>query len=120
MELPFFAVVGKPRPLPDDIVRRCKDAREALLLVIDQRTPKRTEGDIAALLGMTKQHFSKVLQGKGHFPPAKIKSLQDICGNIAFAQFLNMECGLIARYETDGERIARLESELANARALQA
>lgn len=120
MQFPFLAVVGKPQPLPDDIVRRCKDAREALLLVIDQRVPKRTEGDVAALIGMSKQHFSKVLLGKGHFPTAKIRALQEVCGNLAFTQYMNMECGLVARYETDSERIARLESELASVRALQA
>lgn len=94
-----------PEMLPDEVIRSIKNGREAILVCIDHRKVRYPMSDIAALLGIDKGHFSRILNRQAHFPDEKRPELMRICGNLAPLQYEAMAFGY--RLEVDRVELAR-------------
>lgn len=124
-EFGFFGSTPLPDLLPEDEIALCANFKDALALCIRRSRVKRSQGDLAALVGIHPTQFSKILHGaKGqgwHLEPGLIAELERQCGNHAITQWLAYQSGLqivpdsqAAREKRALERkIVSLERELA-------
>lgn len=117
--MPIFGDARRPNQVPWDLVTRCKDGKDAILLCINLRHDRYSMADLAAKLGIDKGHFSRILSGQGHFPDEKRVRLMEICGNYAPLQYEAWRCGfgLESRQKTPEEMIQQLQEENARLRA---
>lgn len=104
----------KPSMLPESLIARCTDAQDALVMCWNNRVIRYSLSHAAELLGMDKGYMSRCINGKGNFPPDLIPELQELCGNLAFTQYMNFRFNLdaVAHQQTPAERIAELEKQV--------
>ena len=70
---------ASPKPVSADVLRAQPDMLAAINLCINVsgRDRKRLHSD----LDIDSGHWSRILSGTGHFPPNKLETLMDLCGN---------------------------------------
>lgn len=111
--------MGALRLLDWDLVRRCRDGKEAVLLCIEARAVRMPLHDLALQLGMDKGHFSRVMCRQAHFPDHKRTQLMALCGNLAPLQYEAWATGfdLIPRRTALEEKIQGLQRQIQDLQA---
>ena len=85
-QLPMLAAAGKPEHVEDRFIEHCDTMLDSIHLCIHlSRMPHHT---IAERLGIDKGHWTRMMQSQAHFPPNKLVSLMELCGNYAPMQWL--------------------------------
>ncbi len=84
-------VVG-PQPVDEEIIGRCESMLDAIHLCI--YLSRFSHDRICDQLGIDNGHWTRMLQGRAHFPPNKIQPLMELCGNLAPLQYLMALNGL--------------------------
>ena len=109
-EMPILGEPRKPDLAPLELVGKCKNGMDAIRLCI-QLSGLAYE-TICDRLGIDKGHWTRILQGRAHFPTAKRVDLMRLCGNFAPLQFEASECGFELQEKAKDQRIRELEAEL--------
>lgn len=113
-EMPLLGPVRSVGFAPWALIERCRDPLDAVRLCV--QLSGQSNESIAAALGIDKGHFTRMMQGRAHFPTRKLGALMRTCGNLAVVQCLAADFGL-RLIEQPAERIAALEAELSDLRA---
>lgn len=90
-----FAMLGearKPEVVEDELIARCQSMLDAIHLCI--HLSRLTHDRINDVLGIDNGHWTRMMQGRAHFPPNKIQPLMELCGNLAPLQYLMALNGL--------------------------
>lgn len=105
------AAMEKPAPVDESLIAQCDTLLDAILLCVHlSRVPS---GTIAKRLGVDPGHWTRILQGQAHFPTNKMKSLMDLCRNLAPLQWLARAAGVPVVLDECERRKAALRRELA-------
>jgi hypothetical protein len=115
-EMPLLGKVRKPEQAPLDLVKNCRHRLDAIRLCVQLSTLSHQY--ICSELGIDKGHFSRVMQGRAHFPDAKSVELMHLCGNFAPLQYEAWACGFDLQERAKDARIQELEAELAKLRGV--
>ena len=78
LELPIGRS-AKPHPVDVSAILKQPNLLRAISLCI--QLSGLDEKEIYMALGIDKGHWTRIMQGEGHFPPNKIDPLMDLCGN---------------------------------------
>lgn len=109
--LPLLSTAAEPQSVEGEIVSRCDSMLDAIHLCIYlSRLPHEA---ICSRLQIDKGHWSRMLQGQAHFPPNKLISLMELCGNYAPLQWMASACGFELFKDAKQARVAELRAELA-------
>jgi plasmid maintenance system antidote protein VapI len=100
-------------PVPEGEMRAATDFKSSLALCIRLSRVRRTQNDLAGLVGINATQFSKIMNGAFHLPTDKIPVIEKLCGNTAITQWLASQHGAELKFETLAEKVVRLEAELA-------
>lgn len=109
-EMPFLSQLKQPVMVQDALLTSCKHRLDAIRLCV--QLSSLSNEVIAEQLGIDKGHFSRIMQGKAHFPDAKSVELMMLCGNYAPLQFEAMACGFNLFKDAKQQRRAELMAEL--------
>lgn len=109
-EMTFLSEASKPVMVEPALLQHCKNRLDAIRLCV--QLSNLSNEVIAEQLGIDKGHFSRIMQGKAHFPDAKSIDLMMLCGNYAPMQFEAMKFGFILQLDTKEARKAKLIAEL--------
>lgn len=118
--MPFFQDISQP-PKEVDIsfVRKvCGSAMDALQLTL--QLSKLKHEYIAGVFGITKGHWSKMMNGAANPRLDDLPGMMRVCGNVAFLQWLADEMGYEIVQKKQDQRIAELEEELQRLKAQKA
>lgn len=118
-EMPFFQDLSKePKEADMGFVRKvCRSAMDALQLTL--QLSKLKHDYIAGVFGITKGHWSKMMNGAANPRLDDLPNMMRLCGNIAFLQWLADEMGYELVKKKQDQRIAELEEELQRLKAEQ-
>jgi len=115
-EIPILSVTKPPQEVPWELIAKCNDEQDALLLCVHYS--RLSNEYIARQLGIDKSHWTRIMQGRGNLPARKRTPLMSICGNIAPIQFEAMRFGRklkdhdIEKEEKDAlEHLARIQAQ---------
>ena len=115
-EIPIMGQVREPEEVPWELIAKCNDEQDALLLCVHYS--RLSNETIAKYLGIDKSHWTRIMQGRGNLPARKRTPLMSICGNIAPIQFEAMRFRRklavhdVEREEKDLlERLARVQAQ---------
>lgn len=111
-----FPMLGEPRrPAMADpcCVSKCEDLLDAVRLCV--HSSNFSHSHIAESLGIDAGHWTRIMQGRAHFPTRRMRALMELCGNLAPLQFLAQSMGYALK-DASTERIEQLERELQQAR----
>jgi hypothetical protein len=104
------SVTTKIINVPEELLSMCKDELDAVRLCVQlSRLPHERVRDA---LGVDKGHWSRMMQGRAHFPTRKLCELMDYCGNRAPLQYMAQRMGLQMYEDAKAKRKAELEAEL--------
>jgi hypothetical protein len=103
---PFLGAMQKPSLVREELLSSCEDEHDAVLLCI--HLSKLPHEYIAQTLGIDKGHWSRIVQGRAHFPTKKRIALMRLCGNYAPIQFEATSIG----YKLFADETAAEEAEL--------
>lgn len=109
-EMPFLSEVKQPVLVADALLQHCKHRLDAIRLCV--QLSSLANETIAEKLGIDKGHFSRIMQGKAHFPDSKSIELMMLCGNYAPMQYEAMACGFELFKDAKAQRKAELLAEL--------
>lgn len=109
-EMPFISITTQPVMVDTALLTHCKNRLDAIRLCV--QLSNFSNEVIAEQLTIDKGHFSRIMQGKAHFPDAKSIDLMMLCGNYAPMQFEAMKCGFLLQQDTKQTRKAQLLAEL--------
>lgn len=114
MKLPlsFGSVSGEIKTVPDSELRAVKDFKDAIRLCIKLAPVRRTQNDLAALIGVNATQFSKVLNGSFHLPGDAITELEKVCQNTAITQYQAAKHGATLHFKTPQEIIEEQAREI--------
>jgi transcriptional regulator with XRE-family HTH domain len=87
----MMSEVRAPEELPWELIAKCNDEQDALLLCVHMS--RLANEEIARRLGIDKSHWTRIMQGRGNLPARKRTPLMSICGNIAPIQYEAMRFG---------------------------
>lgn len=90
--VPIVSEAPRPQPVDDAIVKRCDSLLDAIHLCI--YLSRFAHERIAGQLGIDPGHWTRMMQGRAHFPPNKVQPLMELCGNLAPLQYLMALNGL--------------------------
>lgn len=90
-EIPILSVTKHPQEIPWELIAKCNDEQDALLLCVHMS--RLANDEIARQLKIDKSHWTRIMQGRGNLPARKRTLLMSICGNIAPIQFEAMRFG---------------------------
>jgi hypothetical protein len=114
-QLPMLGEVKRPELVNSELLSKLEDEHDAVLLCI--HLSKLSHEYICGALGIDKGHWSRIVQGRAHFPTRKRIALMRLCGNYAPVQFEAATIGYkLFPDETAAEEAALLE-RLASVRA---
>lgn len=82
----------KPDVVDDELIARCQSTLDAIHLCV--HLSRFTHEHICGQLGIDNGHWTRMMQGRAHFPPNKIQPLMELCGNLAPLQYLMARNGL--------------------------
>lgn len=109
-EMPFLSQVKQPVMVADALLTTCKHRLDAIRLCV--QLSSLSNEVIAENLGIDKGHFSRIMQGKAHFPDSKSIDLMILCGNYAPMQYEAMMLGFNLFRDPKEQRRAELLAEL--------
>jgi hypothetical protein len=109
-EMPFISGTSQPVMVDAALLAHCKNRLDAIRLCV--QLSNFSNEVIAEQLTIDKGHFSRIMQGKAHFPDAKSIELMMLCGNYAPMQFEAMKCGFILQLDSKEARKAKLLAEI--------
>jgi hypothetical protein len=84
-EIPLMASMREPEEVPWELIAKCNDEQDALLLCVHYS--RLSNETIARHLGIDKSHWTRIMQGRGNLPARKRTPLMSICGDIAPIQY---------------------------------
>ena len=114
----FISELPKPVMVDNTLIENCKDGRASIVLCMNLSRVKYSNTYLAALLGIDKGHFTRILSGDAHFPTNKREELMLLCGNYAPLQYEAMVLGLSVMKMTDKQKeIIKTENYLKQLRA---
>lgn len=105
----------KPSLAEPALVSRCEDEHDAVLLCI--HLSKLSHEYLCHALGIDKGHWSRIVQGRAHFPTRKRIQLMRLCGNYAPVQFEAASIGFKLFADETAQEEAELLEKLATVRA---
>lgn len=114
-EIRILGEARRPQMVPQELIHVRRHRLEAIQLCV--QLSGLSNEYISEQLGIDKGHFSRMMQGKAHFPDAKSIALMQLCGNYAPLQFEAWALGFELQERAKDTRIAELERELAQLRA---
>ena len=117
-EMPLLGEARRPTLAPWELVKACRDESDAIRLCV--QLSSLSHETLAARLGIDKGHWSRMMQGRAHFPSQKKLSLMRECGNYAPLQFVSWACGFDLQERSKDVRIRELEAELERVRGAAA
>lgn len=109
-QIPLLGEARKPSLVSPDLIIKCADEHEAILLCV--HLSKLSNESICGALGIDKGHWSRMMQGRASLPTRKRLELMNLCGNLAPIQYEAMRSGLIVAEDARGMRRADLLAEL--------
>ena len=112
LNLAFGMGNGTVKPVPESELRGAKDFRGAVQTCIKLSQVKRTQNDLALLVGMNATQLSKCINGPFHLPGDVIALVEKHCGNTAITQWLALQHNATLKVETAEERLLRENEEL--------
>ena len=89
--IPVLGEPRKPEPVEDRLILSCESMLDAIHLCI--HLSNYSHQHIAAQLGIDNGHWTRMMQGRAHFPPNKLVPLMGLCGNLAPLQYLSHQFG---------------------------
>lgn len=113
-EIPVMAEMRRPKDVPMEFVRACKDELAALNLCMN--LSNLSDECIREKLGIDKGHFSRLRKGRGNFPPNKRVALMELCGNRAPVQYEAMRLNCEVVDLSKDAQIKALEQQLLSLR----
>lgn len=90
-EIPIMSDMPRPTLADASLVKACKSRMDAIVLCV--QLSHYSHEAIAEMLSIDKGHWSRIMQGRAHFPDAKSVKLMELCGNYAPMQYEAMACG---------------------------
>ncbi len=90
-QIPILGEPRTPELAPADVVVRCENLLDAVRLAV--HLSNYSHEHICDCLGIDKGHWSRMMQGRAHFPPNKLVPLMELAGNLAPLQYLSAQCG---------------------------
>lgn len=90
-EIPILSAIPAPNTIDPEHIDRCQNALDSVRLCI--HLSNFSHERICDALGIDKGHWSRMMQGRAHFPTNKIVDLQRLCGNTAPTQYLAAQFG---------------------------
>lgn len=87
--VPILSEAPSPQPVDESIISRCDSLLDAIHLCI--YLSRFAHERIAGELGIDPGHWTRMMQGRAHFPPNRVQPLMELCGNLAPLQYL-MAC----------------------------
>lgn len=109
-EMPFFNQAKPPAMVQEALLATCRNRLDAIRLCV--QLSSLSNEVISESLGIDKGHFSRIMQGKAHFPDSKSIELMYLCGNYAPMQYEAMICGFQLYKDPKEQRKAELRAEL--------
>jgi hypothetical protein len=109
-EMGFLSNVKEPVMVDLALLNHCKNRLDAIRLCV--QLSNYSNEVVCENLGIDKGHFSRIMQGKAHFPDSKSVDLMMLCGNYAPMQYEVMRTGFILQKDTVELRKAVLRAEL--------
>ncbi len=92
VEIPIMGPTKQPIPAPDQLIRQCTSARQALALCIS--LSGYSDERVAELVGISKGHMSKIRNGSASLSPDLRLRLMFVFGNTAPLQYDAMVMGV--------------------------
>lgn len=114
-EMRLFGATKEPKVVDEMLISQCQDARDAVRLCA--ALSDFTHETICEALNVDKGHWSRMMQGRAHFPVHKLPMLERICGNYAVTQFLARAQGFELVERSKDARIRELEAQLRELKA---
>lgn len=90
-QIPILSAMPAPNTVDPDVVDRCENALDAVRLCI--HLSNFSHERICDAPGIDRGHWSRMMQGRAHFPTNKLVDLQRLCGNTAPTQYLASQFG---------------------------
>ncbi len=90
-QIPILSAIPAPNTVDPDIVDRCTSALDSVRLCV--HLSNYSHEHLCEALGIDKGHWSRMMQGRAHFPTNKLVDLQRLCGNTAPTQYLAAQFG---------------------------
>lgn len=114
-QIPLLAEARKPELVDAALISKLDGEDEAVLLCV--HLSRLSHEAVCQHLGIDKGHWSRILQGRAHFPTRKRLQLMRLCGNLAPIQYEALKSGLTLYENPAAKRKAELMAELANLEA---
>jgi hypothetical protein len=114
-EMRLFGAMKDPKLVDEQLIAQCQDARDALRLCA--ALSDFTHETICDHVGVDKGHWSRMMQGRAHFPIHKLPMLERFCGNYCVTQFLARQQGFELQERSKDQRIRELEAQLREIKA---
>lgn len=89
-----FRMLGearRPEAIEDELIARCASMLDAIHLCI--HLSRFSHNRLCGALGIDNGHWTRMMQGRAHFPPNKLVPLMEMAGNLAPLQYLSAQCG---------------------------
>lgn len=109
-EMPMIGTARQPERAPVELIERCRHRLDAIRLAV--QLSRLSNETLCSSLGIDKGHWSRIMQGRAHFPDSKSVQLMELTGSYAPVQYELHALGLPwPVQETAKERAARLRRE---------
>lgn len=105
--MPLLGQLPQPVLADWNAVKACANRMDAIRLCV--QLSRYSHEAICGILGIDKGHWTRIMQGRAHFPDAKSIRLMELCGNYAPLQFEAWACG----FELVDKRLLRALKETA-------
>ena len=109
-EMPMLAQMESPGRVREDIIAQCDTLLDAIHICV--QLAKIPHKAVAKRLGIDPGHFTRMMQGRAHFPDAKSVELMRVCGNYAPMQYEAWACGFQLFADPKEQRRQELLEEL--------
>lgn len=116
-ELSLIGPVPSVTRVPAHLVSLCKTSGDAVLLAI--RYGKKTQRQVADLIGMEPAQLSRIITGSAHMPADLALAFAYAVKNWGWHQWVAHSAGMdmVPRIESPEEKMARLEARVAELEA---
>jgi hypothetical protein len=89
--LPILAEMPAPSTVDPDLIGKVQSLLDSIRLCAQMSDY--THDRICEVLAIDPGHWSRMMQGRAHFPTNKLVDLQRLCGNTAPTQYLAAQFG---------------------------
>lgn len=108
--LPLLAERVRPSRIEDELLASADTLLEAIHLCV--HLSKLPHWKLAEILGIDRGHWTRIMQGKAHFPTNRVLTLMEVCGNYAPLQWMAKNSGFELFEDAKAKRREELEREL--------